>query len=145
MFDAIMSSYLKNTNDKTSSPPPPPPIGFIDADDDEEPGVSSGDQPSTSANTQNTKPKIKLTWIDKIFRFFYSKEEFEAYLIEKELKRRGTRLNFLIQFDINQNKFASNFNLNQNFGIWERIVMESNTIEAKQEKESARQRALNEQ
>ncbi|KAI7685859.1 hypothetical protein SSS_01250 [Sarcoptes scabiei] len=99
-----MSSYLKNTNDKTSSPPPPPPIGFIDADDDEEPGVSSGDQPSTSANTQNTKPKIKLTWIDKIFRFFYSKEEFEAYLIEKELKRR-----------------------------------------AKQEKESARQRALNEQ
>ncbi|UXI22699.1 HEXIM1 protein [Sarcoptes scabiei] len=140
-----MSSYLKNTNDKTSSPPPPPPIGFIDADDDEEPGVSSGGQPSTSANTQNTKPKIKLTWIDKIFRFFYSKEEFEAYLIEKELKRRGTRLNFLIQFDINQNKFASNFNLNQNFGIWERIVMESNTIEAKQEKESARQRALNEQ
>ncbi|KPM08907.1 hypothetical protein QR98_0074330 [Sarcoptes scabiei] len=138
-----MSSYLKNTNDKTSSPPPP--IGFIDADDDEEPGVSSGGQPSTSANTQNTKPKIKLTWIDKIFRFFYSKEEFEAYLIEKELKRRGTRLNFLIQFDINQNKFASNFNLNQNFGIWERIVMESNTIEAKQEKESARQRALNEQ
>lgn len=60
----------------------PPPIGFVGVD----PGPS--DQ-MNSQQQQQPKEKIKLTWIDKIFRFFYSKTEFEAYLVEKEMKRKG--------------------------------------------------------
>lgn len=76
----------------------PPPIGFL-ADFDEPPPTAPPPPPPKESDTSNTpvspsspkgnRPKIELTWIDKIYRFFYSKQEFEAYLIEKELKRRG--------------------------------------------------------
>lgn len=42
-----------------------------------------------SQHQQVNIENIRLTWIDRIWRFFYSKEEFEAYLIEKELKKQS--------------------------------------------------------
>ncbi|KAH7639962.1 uncharacterized protein LOC124500516 [Dermatophagoides farinae] len=44
-----------------------------------------------SQHQQVNIENIRLTWIDRIWRFFYSKEEFEAYLIEKELKKQKKR------------------------------------------------------
>ncbi|XP_015781168.1 uncharacterized protein LOC107359210 isoform X2 [Tetranychus urticae] len=38
---------------------------------------------STATTSSSTKPTINLTTLDKIKRFFFSKEEWEAYLIEK--------------------------------------------------------------
>nr|XP_027199602.1 uncharacterized protein LOC113793737 [Dermatophagoides pteronyssinus] len=49
------------------------------------------DDIDSSQQQQQPRPNIRLTWIDRIWRFFYSKEEFEAYLIEKELKRQKKR------------------------------------------------------
>ncbi|KAH9422728.1 hypothetical protein DERP_003408 [Dermatophagoides pteronyssinus] len=57
------------------------PIGFAIDDIDS----------SQQQQQQQPRPNIRLTWIDRIWRFFYSKEEFEAYLIEKELKRQKKR------------------------------------------------------
>ncbi|OTF73416.1 hypothetical protein BLA29_010828 [Euroglyphus maynei] len=57
------------------------PIGFA---------IDDTDRPQQQQQQQQ-RPNIQLTWIDRIWRFFYSKEEFEAYLIEKELKRQKKR------------------------------------------------------
>lgn len=56
------------------------PIGFA---------IDDIDSSQQQQQQQQPRPNIRLTWIDRIWRFFYSKEEFEAYLIEKELKRQS--------------------------------------------------------
>lgn len=58
------------------------------------------DDIDSSQQQQQPRPNIRLTWIDRIWRFFYSKEEFEAYLIEKELKRQSMfkKNNLVIDF-----------------------------------------------
>lgn len=45
-------------------------------------------QPNEPSFSESDKP-IKLSFFDKIRRFFLSKEEFQAYLVNRELKRKG--------------------------------------------------------
>ncbi|XP_053200492.1 uncharacterized protein LOC128385632 isoform X1 [Panonychus citri] len=55
-------------------------------------GGGLGSPPLTSPTTSTSKSTINLTTLDKIKRFFFSKEEWEAYLMEKleeQEKKKG--------------------------------------------------------
>lgn len=53
-------------------------------------GPSTAMSNSGASDQTLTSGKRKLTWWEKMLQRIYSKEEFEAYLMNKDRKKKGT-------------------------------------------------------